>query len=434
MSRVDSPGKIARYTCAMPFMVVKCARAASWLGQGAEEDMTITERTPGIQTKLFRLEAEYSAGTSVKRTPAEGIRPTLLDFFAGSGLVTEALKGLFDAAWANDIDDKKAAIYRANHPTVLFRLCSVERILGHSLPQAVLSWASFPCQDMSLAGKMQGIGAQRSGLVWEWLRVMDEMTIRPPLVVAENVGGLVEAEGGAHYRRLHRALTARGYRVGALEIDAYSWLPQSRRRIFVVGTPEGTPLDGLESFGPGWGHSAAVCRAAAGLDKWVWWSIPQPDVERRELDELVDTNASCETPGWSEHNLSLIAPKHRLRMEREAASGMTVFPGYRRVRQGKQVLELRFDGCAGCLRTPSGGSSRQIVVLKRNHGFEARRLTVVEAARLMGVRETYVFPGSDTDGYRALGDAVAIPAVRHLGEHLLLPLTHRVMVEGGNRQ
>jgi DNA (cytosine-5)-methyltransferase 1 len=99
-----------------------------------------------------------------------------------------------------------------------------------------------------------------------------------------------------------------------------------------------------------------------------------------------------------------------------------VFPGYKRIRNGKQVLELRFDNVAGCLRTPQGGSSRQFLVIHRDSGFETRLLTVGETARLMGVRDSYRLEGTYNDSYKAMGDAVAVPVVRHLARHLLAPL------------
>lgn len=99
-----------------------------------------------------------------------------------------------------------------------------------------------------------------------------------------------------------------------------------------------------------------------------------------------------------------------------------VAPGYKRTRAGKQVLELRFDNVAGCLRTPSGGSSRQILVIRKNGELRSRLLTVKETARLMGAPEEYKIPGSYNDGYKAMGDAVAFPVARWLAEKLLLPL------------
>ena len=76
---------------------------------------------------------------------------------------------------------------------------------------------------------MEGIQASRSGLVWQWLRVMDEMKQRPPIVVAENVVGLVSADKGKHYKALHRALVKRGYKVGPIELDASLWVPNPEK-------------------------------------------------------------------------------------------------------------------------------------------------------------------------------------------------------------
>ncbi len=88
--------------------------------------------------------------------------------------MTHALAKHFEAVWANDISEKKAEVYRANHGHERFHLGPIEEVAGEGLPTAVLSWASFPCQDLSLAGDIAGIHGERSGLVWQWLRVMDE--------------------------------------------------------------------------------------------------------------------------------------------------------------------------------------------------------------------------------------------------------------------
>ncbi|NMA38563.1 MAG: hypothetical protein GX937_00110, partial [Lentisphaerae bacterium] len=97
-------------------------------------------------------------------------------------------------------------------------------------------------------------------------------------------------------------------------------------------------------------------------------------------------------------------------------------PAYKRTRNRRQVLELRFDGLAGCLRTPEGGSSRQVLVIAEDGIIKTRLLTVRETARLMGAPEDYKLPGSYNDGYKAMGDAVAVPVARFLAEKLLAPI------------
>jgi DNA (cytosine-5)-methyltransferase 1 len=124
--------------------------------------------------------------------------PTFVDFFAGSGLVTQGAKHACTPVWSNDICPKKAAIYTANHGPGHFHLGSIEHVTGSSIPQGDIVWASFPCQDLSLAGKM-------GGLFWEWLRVLDEMPVRPAVIAPENVVGLLSGNGGGDFRLLYQA-------------------------------------------------------------------------------------------------------------------------------------------------------------------------------------------------------------------------------------
>ncbi|MGA8147953.1 MAG: DNA cytosine methyltransferase [Gallionellaceae bacterium] len=88
--------------------------------------------------------------TPIKKPRAA--KPAFLEFFAGSGLVAYALQSYFKAVWANDICKKKAAVYTANHGQQHFLRGSISNVNGRDLPDAKLSWASFPCQDLSLAG------------------------------------------------------------------------------------------------------------------------------------------------------------------------------------------------------------------------------------------------------------------------------------------
>jgi DNA (cytosine-5)-methyltransferase 1 len=115
----------------------------------------------------------------------------------------------------------------------------------------------------------------------------------------------------------------------------------------------------------------------------------------------------------------LISPRHQEKLDRMDNAVVT---GYRRTRNGKQCLELRFDGIAGCLRTPEGGSSKQFLIIKRNGETHARALTSREAARLMGAPDSFVLPSVHNDGYRAMGDAVAMPVAEFVGKAFLTKL------------
>ena len=134
----------------------------------------------------------------------------------------------------------------------------------------------------------------------------------------------------------------------------------------------------------------------------------------------------------------MLSPLNRKKLD-AARRTKSYFAGtaYRRTRPDRegdkiQRLEIRFDGVAGCLRTPNGGSSRQTVILVDDGLVRSRLMTIRECARLMGAPDTYKLDGTYNDGYRAMGDAVVVPVTRWLTRHLLAPLATRFRSTLGN--
>jgi DNA (cytosine-5)-methyltransferase 1 len=363
---------------------------------------------------------------------------TALDFFAGSGLVRLGLQPEFQTLWANDNCSKKRAVYVANNPADEFHFGRIQDVHGSELPSVDLAWASFPCQDLSLAGDLHGMKiGTRSGLFWEWTRVIEELSAsgkRPPILVAENVVGFVVASGGNHFREAYSALRRLRYRVGTILIDAQDFVPQSRPRAFVIAVSEEVPIDGLcqqlptEPF-----HSTGLVRTSFRINEpgWLWWSLPLPSGRTPSFSDLCERDAPCDPPSKTKEICSMLSPLHRRKLRAVTRlNGFFAGTAYKRTRPNKdgtkvQRLEIRFDGIAGCLRAPNGGSSRQTVILVDHGKVRSRLMTVRECARLMGAPDTYQLPGSYNDGYRAMGDAVAIPVTRWLTRHLLSPLAAR---------
>jgi DNA (cytosine-5)-methyltransferase 1 len=366
------------------------------------------------------------------RTRIEG---GVLEFFAGGGL---AGIGLADAGFrtllANDIDPAKVRAFRANHPDVPLHEGDVWDLTPADLPGTPdLCWASSPCQDVSLAGARGGLEARRSGAFWGFWRLMQGLADEgraPRAIVIENVVGLLTSAGGRDFAAVCAALTGGGYRVGALEMDAGLWLPQSRPRLFIVGLRE---AQDREARAPGVFHSPRLIAAHDRLPEavkanWAWWSLPAPPRRNLDLAAVLEPDDAVD---WfdakqTEVLLTLASPLHRARLEAALASGeRRVAAAFRRVRteNGAKVqrLELRLDGLAGCLRTPSGGSSRQYVLVCDAGRIRARRLTGRETARLMGLAESYRLPASESAALKLMGDAVAVPVVRALAEGLLAP-------------
>jgi DNA (cytosine-5)-methyltransferase 1 len=87
-----------------------------------------------------------------------------------------------------------------------------------------------------------------------------------------------------------------------------------------------------------------------------------------------------------------------------------------------QRAEVRFDDIAGCLRTPAGGSSRQLIIIVEGESVKSRLISARETARLMGLPDDYRLPENYNEAYHLTGDGVAVPVVRHIAERLLEPI------------
>jgi DNA (cytosine-5)-methyltransferase 1 len=163
---------------------------------------------------------------------------------------------------------------------------------------------------------------------------------------------------------------------------------------------------------------------------WVWWRLPHPPKRNCDLSSLLERDPPEDVWRSDEAAQRLIeqmAPLHRQRVE-AALAQKTWMAGavFRRIREedgGRiQRAEIRYDGMAGCLRTPAGGSSKQLLLVTENGRARLRPLMAREAARLMGCEENYNLPANETAALKVLGDGVSVPAVRWLGENLLAPL------------
>jgi DNA (cytosine-5)-methyltransferase 1 len=108
---------------------------------------------------------------------------------------------------------------------------------GRDTEQFDLIHGGFPCQDLSVAGKRTGLGGERSGLWYEFQRILSE--VRPRWTVIENVPGLLSSNGGRDFAVLLESLGECGFDgIGWAILDAQNFgVPQRRRRVFIVGGP-----------------------------------------------------------------------------------------------------------------------------------------------------------------------------------------------------
>ena len=364
------------------------------------------------------------------------------EFFAGGGMVRAGLGPAWRCLFANDIDPKKGQSYSKNWGGAELKTADVESLTTKDLPRAAdLAWASFPCQDLSVAGGGAGLEGDRSGTFWPFWTLMKGMMKEgraPKLIVLENVCGALTSHNGKDFATICGLFQQAGYSVGAVVVDAALFVPQSRPRLFVISMHESVEVpERLTVEGPmaPW-HTRTVPAAYEKLPRktkraWLWWKVPVPPERKVNFADLIEDNPKSVTWFTSEQTLRLIdmmSPINRAKVEMAKRQGKKMVGAvYKRTRCNKngqrvQRAEIRFDDVSGCLRTPVGGSSRQVVMIVEGQSVKARLISSRETARLMGLPDSYKLPKNYNEAYHLTGDGVVVPVVRHLAEHLFEPL------------
>ena len=357
-------------------------------------------------------------------------RKTAAEFFAGIGLVRLALKHAgWSTVFANDNDAQKIQMYSSNFGIGCLDTRDVKRIKGSDIPRSAIATASFPCNDLSLAGARKGLDGSHSGTFWAFIRILDEMADRrPPLVLLENVTGFLTSHGGADFAAAIAALNDLGYSCDPFIVDAAAFVPQSRARLFIVGK------QGCTDKGSARIHETLRPRPLIDfIEKYnqLDWSIrPLPSIKPSTLKlPSILEKLSDDDPRWwnqerAEYFLNQLSSAHlklaKVMIQQDHISYATAF---RRMRNKRSTAELRFDGIAGCLRTPRGGSARQIL-FKAGYGkYKVRLLTPRECARLQGVPDDeYDITVTDNQALFGFGDAVCVSVVEWIGRNYLNPL------------
>ncbi len=365
------------------------------------------------------------------------------EFFAGGGMVRAGLSVGWDCLFANDFDARKSLTYQANWGTGgELTVGDIRALDPATLPgHPDLVWGSFPCQDLSLAGQGAGLSGERSGTFYAFWDIVTDLAHQgraPRLVAVENVCGALTSRDGRDFEAMCRTFAQAGYRFGVLVINADRFVPQSRPRLFVVGIQaEADIAPDLLSPGPiAPFHSTAVVRAIGRLpddlrEQALWWNLPLPERRASVFADLIEEDpdsVAWHTPAETDRLLSLMSPVNRAKVQAAQRAGRRMVGGvYRRTRTDTagakvQRAEVRFDDVAGCLRTPSGGSSRQTILVVDGARIRSRLISARETARLMGLPDTYVLPRSYSSAYHLTGDGVVVPVARHLARHLFEPL------------
>jgi DNA (cytosine-5)-methyltransferase 1 len=360
---------------------------------------------------------------------------TIAEFFAGIGLMRIGLENAgWRIAFANDIDHDKWQMYKDHFgDTGEFIIEDIHKLKSSQIPTVSLATASFPCNDLSLAGARHGLAGAQSCAFWGFIDILKAMKRErrlPPLVLLENVPGFLSSHDGRDFEDALIALNDLGYAVDAFIVDAARFVPQSRQRLFVIATKtrETYALNDAPGFYEGEVRPPALASFIL-MHPDIAWHLrelpPLPKCSKCLTDILEDLPLNHQM-WWSrprcEYMLNQMSPKHRAQAE-AMIRGDTIRFGtvFRRVRNGKSMAELRTDGIAGCLRTPRGGSGRQILLAAGKGRFSVRLLTPRECARLMGAND-FVLKVPLNQALFGFGDAVCVPVIEWIARNYLNPV------------
>jgi DNA (cytosine-5)-methyltransferase 1 len=294
----------------------------------------------------------------------------------------------YEVVWANDFNEWAGQTYKRNFGDHM-HVGSITDIDLTQLPEADIVTGGFPCQDFSMISKRGGIETERGNLYTYFVAAV--RNVQPKVFVAENVKGLLTANGGEAIRRIEEDFSSLGY---TLHKKLYNFAkfgaPQLRERVLLVGIRNDIDYvyePPLETHTPE--NYVTAGQALAGVDK-VSANNEHQNIKDRTREILKLIPEGC--------NFTSISPDSPYYVK-----GM-ISHVYRRLDRNKPSTTIIAGG---------GGGTWGY------HFEEDRPLTNRERARLFGYPDDFIFEGSITEVRRQIGNSVPPVAARVVAEHLL---------------
>jgi DNA (cytosine-5)-methyltransferase 1 len=326
---------------------------------------------------------------------------TFADLFAGIGgtrLGFESTGGrcIFTSEYDRFCVQTYRANFRPEHEAIgdirkLTDLTVSDAEIGSRLPDHDVLVAGFPCQPFSIAGvskknalgRAHGFECETQGtLFFDICRILQIK--RPVAFLLENVRNLRSHDGGRTFSVIMRSLAELGYHVKACVIDARSWVPQHRERVYIVGFRQETAFR-MEDV--------AIPAASPRLS-----SILHPeDGSEGPLPGYTDSNGCVERKYILTSHLWKYLRDYKKKHE-SAGNGFGF--GLVSPTDVARTLSARYY---------KDGSE---ILVSRGRNKNPRRLTPRECARLMGFPEEFRIPVSDTQAYKQFGNSVVVPVIQ----------------------
>ena len=319
--------------------------------------------------------------------------------------------------FASENDKYARQIYRKNFRVEPYG--DITKIKATDVPEHDILCGGFPCQDVSIAGKREGLYGARTGLFYKIIRILRKK--QPELVFLENVEGLLSSNGGWDFARVLIELEDAGYSCEWQVLNTKAFLPQTRKRVFIIGHLTGSERSGRKIFPIG--QSGKV------------------DSEKEPTVYTIDANY-YKGPAKQQRTMILcdsgIHRKTQLRNETIPRNSVSGQGGTGHLQRGDGLvyccdaannIAVEFPGIAKCITGGghSGGNHSDMTVLKTSNTI--RRLTPKEVERLQGFPDGWTSEGLDDDGnivkisdtqrYKTCGNAVSVPVIEFISERLL---------------
>ncbi len=368
----------------------------------AEEDL----RKIAPEHPFFR-----SGGATERPVPLRPYR--LIELFAGAGGLALGLERAgFSSILLNEIDKKACATLRANRPNwnVIGGTVADIDFKPYSGQVDVLA-GGFPCQAFSYAGKKLGFKDTRGTLFYEYARAMDET--RPSMVVAENVRGLLNHDGGRTLETMLSVLRELGY--SPLEPHVlkaiHHRVPQKRERLILVAFRNDI-ADEAEFHWP-----APVGKIFTVRDALRKSELFPNDVPKSAGESY--TEQKCRV-------MELVPPGGYWRDLPDAVQREYMMKSYF-LGGGKTGMARRMSWDEPCLTLTCSPAQKQT---ERCHPEETRPFTTREYARIQTFPDDWKFVGSQTSIYRQIGNAVPVNLAEALGLSMISAMNRLEEVQG----
>ena len=377
---------------------------------------------------------------------------TFIDLFAGVGMARMGMEQAgFKCVYTCEFDKHKRKEYEIIHGNIP-EGCDIRDVRATDIPRADVWFFGAPCQDFSLAGLRKGLGGDRSSLVGEVFRLIEEKAEdKPEWLVYENVKGMLSSNNGYDFLSILLAMDGLGYDIEWQTLNSKDFgVPQNRERVYTIGHLRKcgskqilpiTSTDGKDSntkiniIGSTNPNKKIQQRKYIYGDDGLMGCLTATDykepkiVQVGRLSNSNRDNSSCyrvyETDGLSPclstmqgggrepHVLVKSATKSGYEVARIGDGINFAYPNskLRRGRVGKEVAQTLDRSC------------NQGVFIQDGEEYVIRKLTPKECMRLQGVPDEYtdklIMAGiSDSQIYKAAGDGLSVPIAKEIGERI----------------